>query len=206
MDNNIFTVEIPSSVANLQLPDPALLDYYRDSNERVHWLDGEVDDSTLDLVRAIIRYNKEDEGLSAENRRPVKIFINTIGGDVQVMWSLINAMKISVTPIYTIVYCNALSAGAHILAAGHKRFAMPGSTILIHSGSCQYTGDAEKVESAKRYYDSIGKKANDALLVDTHITARDLKRKGASDWYIGAEDAVALGIVDAIVSDLCEVM
>ena len=99
-----------------------------------------------------------------------------------------------------------MSAGAHILAAGHKRFAMPGSTILVHSGSCQYGGDLEKVESTKRYYDALGKRANDMLLSDTKIVAKDLKRKGASDWYISAEEAVELGIVDSIVSDFSEVM
>ena len=96
-----------------------------------------------------------DAEVDPESRKPIKIFIDTVGGDVQVMWTLINAMKISQTPIYTIVYCTALSAGAHILAAGHKRFAFPGSTILVHSGSRQYTGDAEKVESTKMNTDLL---------------------------------------------------
>lgn len=203
---NMITVEIPKNLADLHLPDPMLLDYYKDSEDRIYWLEGEVDGNTLDLVKTIMRCNKEDAEVDPESRKPIKIFIDTVGGDVQVMWTLINAMKISQTPIYTIVYCTALSAGAHILAAGHKRFAFPGSTILVHSGSRQYTGDAEKVESTKRYYDNLCKKTNDTLIADTNISAKDLKRKGASDWYISAEEAVELGIVDAIVSDFREVL
>lgn len=199
-------VEIPQNLENLLLPDPSLLDYYKDAKERVFWLEGDVEYETLDLVKVIMRCNKEDEGLTPENRRPIRIFINTGGGDVQVMWSLINAIKISKTPVYTIVFCNAMSAGAHILAAGHKRFAFPGSTILVHSGSCRFDGDMEKVESAKRYFDSIGKKANELFVAETKIQQKDLKRRGVSDWYITAEEALKLGIVDAIINDYCGVV
>ena len=199
-------IEVPQEIENLALPNPALLDYYKDADKRIFWLEGEVDSSTLELVKVIMRFNKDDEGKPVEERTPIRIFIDTCGGDVQIMWSLVNAIKISKTPVYTIVYCTAMSAGAHILAAGHKRFAFPGATILVHSGSCVYGGDVEKVESAKRYYDSLGKAANDMFLTDTSVTAKDLKKKGANDWYITAEEALALKIIDGIITDFCEVL
>lgn len=204
--NEMLTVEIPNNLENLQLPNPTLLDYYKDAKNRVYWLEGEVGVETLELVKVIMRCNQQDAGISPEDRRPIRIFIDTCGGDVQAMYTLVHAIKISKTPVHTIVYCNALSAGAHILAAGHRRFAFPGSTILVHSGSCQYIGDAEKVESAKRYFDMIGKRANDMLLSDTKILPKDLKRKGANDWYISAEEAVELGVVDQIITDFEEVL
>lgn len=199
--DNIFRVEIPKSAENLALPDPNLLDYYKDTEERIFWVDGEVDGNTLSVIKSIMKCNKEDVGVTPEDRIPIKIFIDTCGGDVQVMWSIVNAIKISKTPVYTICFCNALSAGAHILAAGHKRYAFPGSTILVHSGSCQLEGNIEQVESAKKYFDGIAKRANEMFLKDTKVSPKDLKRKGASDWYISAEDALKLGIVDAIVDD-----
>ena len=204
--NDLFSLAIPQEVENLALPNPGLLDYYKDADERVYWLEGEVGGDTLDLVKVIMRCNIADSGIDPDKRVPIKIFIDTNGGDVQVMWTLVNAIKISQTPVHTIVYCTALSAGAHILAAGHKRFAFPGSTILIHSGSCMYGGDMEKVESAKKYFDALGKKANDLLLDDTSITAKSLKKKGAVDWYMSAEEAVECGVVDKIVEDFAEVM
>lgn len=204
--NELISLAIPKTVENLQLPDPNLLDYYKDAGNRVFWLEGEVCCDTLDIVKSIMRCNLEDADTPVESRVPIKLFIDTNGGDVQVMWVLINAIKISKTPVYTIVYCNALSAGAHILAAGHKRFAFPGSTVLVHSGSCQFGGDMEKVESAKRYFDALGKKANERLLADTSITAKDLKKKGAIDWYMTAEDALENGMIDKIIEDFTEVL
>ena len=204
--NDILSLAIPQSIENMALPNPNLLDYYKDANERVFWLEGEVGCDTLDLVKTIMRCNIEDEGKAPEARIPIKLFIDTNGGDVQVMWVLINAIKISKTPVHTIVYCGALSAGAHILAAGHKRFAFPGSMILVHSGSCQFGGDMEKVESAKKYYDALGKKANELLVADSKVNPRELKRKGAVDWYMTAEEALEQGIIDKVIEDFSEVM
>lgn len=206
--DEIISLDIPKNIENLQLPSPELLEYYKDIDKRIFWLDGEVDSSALEIVKAIMRINHYDEKLNIpkEERVPIKLFIDTNGGDVQVMWTLINAIGISKTPVYTIVYCLALSAGAHILAAGHKKFAFPGSTILVHSGSVGYQGIVEQVESAKKYYDSVSKQINDKLLTDTLISQKELKRKGAVDWYMSAEDALKYKLIDRIIEDFAEVM
>ena len=197
---------VPKDLANLHLPDPTLLQYYKDVRDRIYWLDGEVCADTLDIVKAIMMHNHEDADIPVNERKPIKIMIDSGGGSVQVMWSIINAIKISETPVWTIVYCSAMSAAAHILAAGHRRFAFPGSVILVHSGSISIDGDVEKVESAKRYYDGVSKSANALLVADTKIVPRDLKNKGSRDWYMTAEEALARRVVDSIVSDFKEVM
>lgn len=204
--NDVISLAIPKNLENLQLPDPNLLDYYKDAENRMFWLEGEVDDSTLDIVKSIMRINLEDACTPVEKRAPIKIFIDTNGGDVQVMWSLINAIKISKTPVHTIVYCTALSAGAHILAAGHKRFAFPGATILVHSGSVGYQGTVEQVESAKKYYEGLDKRTTEMFLNDTNVNAKMMKRKSAFDWYLTAEEALEQGIVDVVIGSYEEIM
>ena len=78
-------IEVPQEIENLALPNPALLDYYKDADKRIFWLEGEVDSSTLELVKVIMRFNKDDEGKPVEERTPLRIFIDTCGGDVQIM-------------------------------------------------------------------------------------------------------------------------
>lgn len=206
--SELLTVAIPGDLETLQLPNPTLLDYYRDEQKRVFWLENEVGEDTLELVKVIMRLNHEDAlaNIPVEDRTPIKIFIDTPGGDVQVMWSLMNAIRISKTPVYTIVFCNALSAGSYILSAGHKRFAFPGSTILVHSGYAGYQGTAEQVESAKKYIDKLSSTANETFLKNTKVTPKLLKRKGAFDWYMSAEEALEHGIVDKIIESFDEVM
>ena len=196
---------IPSSVANMQLPDPDLRDYYRDETDRIFWIDANIDDNTLDLVKMIIHCNREDKGKNIEDRTPIKVMINSGGGDVQIMLTVIKTMKISKTPIYTICFSSAMSAAAEILAAGHKRYALPGTCVMVHSGSCSYGGTMEQAESCKKYVDALTKRATDEFVNNTKIDAKTLKKKGASDWYMDENEALEKGVIDAIITDIDEI-
>ena len=44
-------VMIPNAVENLQLPDPSLLNYYHNLQQRTLWIDTEVDEGCLDIVK-----------------------------------------------------------------------------------------------------------------------------------------------------------
>lgn len=197
-----FLLGVPDKIANLQLPDPVLRDYYRDEEDRTFWLDDEIDASTLDLIKMIVRCNKEDKDIPVEDRKPIKIMIDSGGGEVQVMLAIIKAIQMSKTPVYTIVYCFAMSAAAQILAAGHKRYAFPGTCVMVHSGSAGMSGTMEQVESQKKYIEAVVKRANEEFIACTKIDAKTLKRKGASDWYLCENDALKWGIIDKIIDDL----
>ena len=195
-------VGIPETTANLQLPDPTLRDYYRDEQDRVFWVDTQIDTSLLDLVKMIMRCNKEDKGLPVENRIPIKVFIDSPGGDVLALWTTIKAIELSKTPVYTINYCTAYSAAGDLLAAGHKRYAFPGTTVMIHSGSCMYGGTIEQAESMKKYFDKLGKKVTDYFLAHTKVNSKTFKKKAPSDWYLDEDEALENGIIDEIIVDL----
>lgn len=199
--NNVL-LGIPEYVANLQLPDPQLRDYFRDEQERVFWVDEQINDNLLDLVKMIIRCNKEDKDVPVENRVPIKVFIDSPGGDVCSLWTTIKAIEISKTPIYTINYCTAYSAAADLLASGHKRYALPGTSIMVHSGSCMYGGTIEQAESMKKYFDKLGKKVTDYFLAHTKVEPRVYKKKAPSDWYLDEEEALEYGIIDEIITNL----
>ena len=147
---NELLVGIPEEVVDVTLPSPFLRDYYRDEAERVYWVNEEIDESLLNLVKMIMRCNREDKGKPVEERTPIKVFIDSPGGDVLALWSVIKAIEISKTPVYTINYCTAFSAAADLLAAGHKRYALPGTNAMVHSGSCMYGGTVEQAESMKK--------------------------------------------------------
>lgn len=151
--------EVPESIANLQLPDPELRDYYRDEQDRIFWVDDAIDDNLLGLVKMIIRCNKEDKDIPVEDRKPIKVFVDSPGGDVQSLWTTIKAIEISKTPIWTINLCSAYSAAADLMASGHRRFALPGTNFMVHNGSCNYDGQVDQVESMKKYFDKLGKKS-----------------------------------------------
>ena len=111
-------------------------------------------------------------------------------------------MKISKTPVHTIVFSSAMSAAAEILAAGHKRYALPGTCVMVHSGSCSYGGTMEQAESCKKYVDALTKRATEEFCSNTKINAKTLKKKGASDWYMDELEALSCGVIDEVISDL----
>lgn len=198
--NNVL-LQIPESIANLQLPDPDLRSYYLDEQDRVFWVTGEINDGLLDLVRMIIRCNREDKGKPAVDRLPIKVFIDSPGGDVCALWTTIKAIEISKTPVHTINYCTAYSAAADLLASGHKRYALPGTSIMVHSGSCMFGGTMEQAENMKKHFDKLGKKITDYFLAHTKVDPKTFKKKAPGDWYMDEEEALKNGLIDEIITD-----
>lgn len=195
-------LSIPESIANLQLPDPNLRDFYVDEQNRIFWVTTEINESLLDLVKMIIKCNKEDKDKTVEQRVPIKIFIDSPGGDVCALWTTINAIRLSKTPVHTINYCTAYSAAADLLASGHKRYALPGTSVMIHSGSCMYGGTVEQAENMKKHFDKLGKKVTDYFLEHTKVDPKTFKKKAPSDWYMDEDEALKNGLIDEIVDSL----
>lgn len=199
---------IDEGVANLQLPDPVLRDYYKDEEDRIFWINSEIDQNTLELVKMIMRCNKEDKGKPVEERKPITVFIDSPGGSVEVLYAIVRAMKASKTIVRTVNYCSCFSAASEILAAGTKghRYCMPGSVVMCHVGSMQIGGTIGNVEATKKFCDKLCKKCTDMFLENTKIDAKLWKKQtGAnSDWYLFEDEALEHGIVDKIITDFDE--
>ena len=193
--------DVDEEIVDLQLPIPAIRDYYRDEAERVFWVNYEIDSSLLDLVKMIIRCNREDKDKDIAERTPIKVMIDSPGGDVCALWTTINAIKLSKTPVHTINYCTAYSAAADLLAAGHKRYALPGTSAMVHSGSCLFGGTVEQAESMKKHFDKLGKKIIDYFLARTKVDPKTFKKKAPSDWYFDEHEMLENGLIDEIVDD-----
>lgn len=210
MDNmlNNVLIGVPENVANLQLPDPTLRDFYKDEQDRIFWLDSEVDADALELVKLIIRCNKEDKGKSVEERKPITVFIDSPGGSVEVLYSIVKAMKASKTIIRTVNYCTCFSAASEILAAGTNgyRYCMPGSIVMCHSGSMQLGGTVGNVDATKKWCDALCKRCVDMFLENTGIDKKVWKKKAGSDsdWYLFEDEALKYGIVDHVIENIDE--
>lgn len=200
IDSMLFAV--PQSVENMQLPNPDLLTYYQDEQDRVLWVEGEIDDGIFELSKLILRYNKEDKDIPVEQRKPIKIFINSPGGDLDSTLAFIGLMEISKTPIWTINACWAYSAAGLILMAGHKRFALPNTEALIHSGSGQLGGTYSQAAEQMNNYKVLVEKMRDFILNNTKIDRKLLKKNSEKDWYLYTDEMLTLGIVDEVISDI----
>ena len=198
--NNLL-VGIPESTATLQLPDPQLRDYYRDEENRIYYIDSPIDDSTLDLIKFIMRCNMEDKDKPIEERKRILIMIDSPGGSVEVLSSIIGAIKISKTPIHTCCYCTAYSAAADLLACGHKRFALPMTSVMFHAGSACYQGSQNDIDKAKKFFDKVGKRITDEVNSRTKFDNKFLKKLKTDDMYMDEQEALDYGVIDEILTD-----
>lgn len=199
--NNLL-LGIPESTANLQLPDPQLRDWYLDEQNRVYYLNGPVDDATLDLVKFIIKCNREDSAKPIEERKRILVMIDSPGGSVEVEQSIIGAIKISKTPVWTCCYCTAYSAAADLLACGHIRFATPFVNIMFHAGAGRYEGTQAQIDSAKKFFDKMNKRVNDEVFSRVKFEPKIIKKLKTEDIYMNEEEALRYEVIDEVVDDL----
>lgn len=194
-------VGMPEGVANLQLPDPVLREMYLDEQNRIYRLDHALTDADLDLVDMILKCNKEDKGKPVEERQPIKVYISSPGGDVVTLWTLIQTIQHSKTPVWTINISYAYSAAAELLVAGNKRYSLPGTQTMFHRGSAFYGGEQSTVESQKKHFDKLEDKLRDFLLSHTSISPRIYKKNASSDIYYDENDCLSNGVIDEILTD-----
>lgn len=193
---------IPESLENLKLPDPTLLSYYQDEAQRVLWVDSEICGNLTELTKLIIKYNKEDKDKPVDDRQPIKIFITSPGGNLDETLAFVGLIGISKTPVWTIDAGWAYSAAGLILMSGHKRFALPNTECLIHSGSGHLGGSYEQTTEQMKNYKALVDKMRDFILSKTKIDQKLFKKQSTKDWYITTEEMLKYGIVDNIVDDL----
>lgn len=203
----LISVCVPKSAANYQLPDPALLMYFQNLDDRILWLNEPVDENTIEFVQRIIAWNMEDVGLPINERIPVKVFINSLGGYLNECLAVVDTMLMSKTPIYTICVGMAASAASLIFLGGSKRYILPNAKLLFHQGSAQVGGNAADVISCTEDYKKQLENMKELILRRCgKLEKRKLNSKWKTDWYVDAAEAIEIGAADTIISDIDELM
>lgn len=122
------------------------------------------------------------------------------------MWSLIDTIEASVTPVETVNMGMAASAAGLIFLAGRRRLMMPRAKLLIHEGSARMAGDSTKVLDASDSYRKDIKQMREFILSRTSIPAATLSRQKSHDWELDSETCLKMGACDSIVNTLEEVI
>lgn len=205
--SELFELDLDKlKVPDKMLPDPDNLSYYILENERKLYLDVDIDECVMSIHRMILRWNIEDKGKPVEDRMPIRLYIMSYGGDLDYMWSLIDAIEASVTPVYTINVGLCASAASLIFMAGSKRYMLPNAKVLIHEGSAQLGGDAQKIFDASDTYKRQIKQMKDYILARTEIPPQQLNKKRNNDWTIDAAQCLEYKICDQVVATVDEVI
>lgn len=193
---------MPKYLENLALPNPELVMYYDNLQSRCIWIDEEIDELSLEYIKLIIKWNMEDKNKPIAERTPIRLIIFSPGGSLYVSQALTDIIEISETPVYGYNMGMAFSAGCFIFLSCHKRFSLKTSSFLLHKGSAAMEGNSGEIDSWKKEYDRRLAALVDFVCEKTKENPQKIKNKILTDWYISAEEAKEMGIVDEIIDDI----
>ena len=169
-----------------------------------------VDSTTLivtDMVHHIIQYNRDDEGIAPKDRQPIKLYINSPGGETFEGFSLIDAIMISDTPVYTYNVGLCASMGFLIYISGKKRFTLPHGVFLHHdghNGGWDTTSKFHDTADFDKYYNT--EVVRNHVLSQTQITPKDYDEHLRVEWYMLPEEALRLGVTHTIATSMSDLL
>ena len=161
----------------------------------------------------IIRVNKFDEksaqdfnnkmaAAQSTGQKVVPVVIDSYGGQVYSLMSMISAIKSSNLPVATIVEGKAMSCGAVLLSFGEQgmRFADPDATVMIHDVSSGGHGKIEELKADVAEAERLDEKiftmmARNCGKKDDYFKKKVFNKKHA-DWFMDGTEAKRHGLVN----------
>lgn len=161
----------------------------------------------------IVRVNKFDEDAAKKfhvevaqahntGQKVIPIVIDSYGGQVYSLMSMVSAIKHSELPVATIIEGKAMSCGAILFSFGEDgmRFMDPHATVMIHDVSSWEYGKVEEIKASAEETDRLNQKvytmmARNCGKKDDYFLKK-VHTKGHADWFLDAEGAKKHGLAN----------
>jgi len=173
-------------------PDPLMA---RALKTRSILLSGEVNKALAErVVRSLLI-------LEAENSDPIKVFIDSPGGDVDAGYAIFDMIRFVGVPVYTIGMGLVASAGALILLAAPKdrRIGLPNSHYLIHQPLSGMRGVATDIEIHAREMEKTKQRINQLISEETGKPLTQVQHDTDRDYWLSATESQEYGLISKIV-------
>lgn len=171
--------------------------YSKMLEERVIFLHGEVEDNMANLIVAQMLFLE-----SVNPDKDISLYINSPGGSVLAGLAIQDCMDFIKCDVSTVVCGLAASMGAFLSSCGTKgkRYATPGSRIMIHqvsSGSRGTVMDQEIQFNESKYLNNY---LHERLAANSGQTVEKLKQDCSRDYFMSAAECVEYGLIDSVVT------
>jgi ATP-dependent Clp protease protease subunit len=176
--------------------EPQYFDIYsRLLQDRIVFLQGQIDDESAGIVVAQLRYL-----MAQDAKADVHLYVNSPGGSVTAGMGIYDMMQGISCDVATYCIGQAASMGALLLTAGAKgkRFALPNARIMIHQPLAGLRGTSTEFQIYAKEYLRMKKHLNDILVKHTGKTLDQVERDTDRDNFMSAEEAKGYGLVDAV--------
>ncbi len=137
-------------------------------------------------------------------QKVIPVVIDSYGGQVYSLMSMISAIKHAEKPVATIVEGKAMSCGAVLFSFGEEglRFMDPNATVMIHDVSSMDMGKVEELKAGAAEADRLNTiiytmMARNCGKKDDYFMKIVDKKKHA-DWFLDAEEAKTHGMANQL--------
>ena len=189
---------IPNVVEKRPTGERAVDIYSRLLSDRIVYLGTEIDDGVANVVVAQLLH------LASENSEvEINLYLNSPGGSMSAMLAIYDTMQFIQAPVATTCVGQAASAAAVLLAAGApgRRSILPHGRVILHQPSTQGQGALPDLVLHAREIVRVRAQMEEVLSRHTGQSAERLRADTDRDKVFTAADAVAYGLVDAIVAE-----
>lgn len=158
-------------------------------------LSGEINKDSAD------RLIKDLLVLEAESDDPVKIFINSPGGDVDAGCAIYDMVRFVSCPVIMVGMGLVASAASLILLAvpAERRVGLPNSSYLIHQPLSEMKGNATDIEIHALQLEKIKAKLNAIISEATGMPLETVTADTDRDHWLDASEALKYGLISKIV-------
>lgn len=172
--------------------------YSRLLRDRIVLLGDEVTDDLANVIVAQLLF------LEAEDPdKDITLYINSPGGSITAGMAIYDTMQYIKCDVSTVCMGLAASMGAFLLAGGTKgkRLILPNAEVMIHQPLGGAKGQATEIQIAAEHILRTKAKMTQMLADFTGQPLERVKQDTERDNWLTAEEALAYGLVDHIVTN-----
>ena len=167
--------------------------------QRKVFLWGVVDDkSAKDITNRLMYLEAIDPG------KEITFYINSPGGIVTSGMVIYDTMQMIGSPVSTVCMGMAASMGSILLSGGKKgkRFIYPNGEVMIHQPSGGGQGTSADLEIMADQIRKTKLMGAEILAKNCGQTTEKIMKDFDRDYWMGAQESVEYGIVDAILTKI----
>ena len=166
-----------------------------------------VSSPTCALAEHIMEFNRIDIASKTENPEPIRLYINSPGGDVTEGFTLIDTICTSKTPVWTINIGQCSSMAFLISISGHRRFSFPSASFLMHDGTSGAIDSTNKMQDRVKFNMRFEKEVVRAhILSHSKMSKKEYDKLERVEFYMLPQEALRYGFIDEIVTDISAIL
>lgn len=173
------------------------------SNNEFYFYSEVTTESIYQLNKAISAIEKNC--LSVQNEfglevpPPIKIYVNSEGGELFSTLTTVDRIKSSKVPVHTYVEGLVASAATLITISGHKRYMRKNSVMMVHQIRSFCGGTHENVKDEAKNLELMADIIKKIYLENSNFEEDKLEELLKRDLYLSAEECLKYNLIDEII-------